>query len=44
MNRGLDRIQILSGGSVGIFDDLINFWEVSIENKKDIEKNSHLKS
>ena len=27
MNRWLDLIQIWSGGSVGISDDLINFWE-----------------
>ena len=29
----MDPIQILQGGSLGIFDDLINFWEEFIENK-----------
>ena len=29
----MDHIQILCGGSLGISDDLINFWEEFIENK-----------
>ena len=33
MKRWLDRIQICRGGSLGISDDLINFWEESIKNK-----------
>ena len=33
MKRSLDRIQIWRGGSLGISDDLISFWEKSIENK-----------
>ena len=33
MKRWLDRIQISCGGSRGISDDLINFWEDSIQNK-----------
>ena len=33
MKRWLDRIQIWRGGSLGISDDLINFWEESIKNK-----------
>ena len=46
MNHWLDRIQILCGGSLGISDDLITFWEESIKNKMvdggHFEKNSHL--
>ena len=33
MNRWLDCIQIWYGCSLGIFDDLINFWNESIKNK-----------
>ena len=33
MNRWLDWIQIWWGGSLGISDDLINFWKESIQNK-----------
>ena len=29
----MDRIQILYAGSLGIADDLINFWEEFIKNK-----------
>ena len=31
MNRCLDCIQILFGCSLGISDDLINFWDESIK-------------
>ena len=33
MKRWLDRIQIRRGGSLGISDDLTNFWEESIKSK-----------
>ena len=33
MAETLDRIQIWRDGSLGISDDLINFWEESIKNK-----------
>ena len=33
MNRWLDCIQIWYGFSLGMFDDLINFWDESIINK-----------
>ena len=33
MNRWLDCIQTWYGCSLGISDDLINFWDKSIENK-----------
>ena len=33
MNRWLDCIQIWYGCSLGISDDLINFWDESIKNK-----------
>ena len=33
MNRWLIYIKICCGGSLGIFDDLINFGDNSIENK-----------
>ena len=33
MNRRLDCIQIWCGCSLGISDDLINFWDESIKNK-----------
>ena len=33
MNCGLDCIQIWYGCSLGIFDDLTNFWDESIKNK-----------
>ena len=33
MNHCLDRIQILCSGSLGISNDLINFWEELIKNK-----------
>ena len=33
MNRWLDCIQIWYGCSLGISDDLINFWHESIKNK-----------
>ena len=33
MNRWLDRIHIWYGCSLGISDDLINFWDESIKNK-----------
>ena len=33
MNRCLDCIQIWYGCSLGISDDLINFWDESIKNK-----------
>ena len=33
MNRLLDCIQIWYGCSLGIFDDLINFWDQPIKNK-----------
>ena len=33
MNRWLDCVQIWCGFSLGISDDLINFWNKSIENK-----------
>ena len=33
MSRWLDRIQIRRSGSLGISDDLNNFWEESIEKK-----------
>ena len=33
MNRWLDCIQICYGCSLVISDDLINFWDESIENK-----------
>ena len=32
MNRWLDCIQIWYGCSLGISDDLINFWDESIKN------------
>ena len=44
MNRWFDCIQIWYGCSVGISDDLINFWDVSIKNKMTataIKKNCH---
>ena len=41
MNRWLNRIQLLSGGSIGIFDYLINFWEALIQNK--MADGGHLK-
>ena len=49
MNRWLDCIQIWLGCSLGISDDLINFWDEheSIKNKMAaaaIKKNGHLKS
>ena len=34
MNRWLDCIQIWCGYSLGISDDLINFWDEFIKNKK----------
>ena len=33
MNHWFDCIQIWYGCSLGISDDLINFWDESIENK-----------
>ena len=33
MNRWLDCIQIWYGCSLGISDDLINFWDESIKNR-----------
>ena len=33
MNRCLDCIQIWHGCSLGISDDLLNFWGESIKNK-----------
>ena len=33
MNRWCDCIQIWWSCSLGISDDLINFWDVSFENK-----------
>ena len=33
MNRWMDRIQLRCGGSLGISDDLINFWGRIHENK-----------
>ena len=33
MKRWLDCIQIWYGCSLGISDDLINFWDKSIKNK-----------
>ena len=33
MNRCLDCIQIWYGCSLGIFDDLINFWDKSFKKK-----------
>ena len=33
MNHCLYRIQILCSGSLGIFNDLINFWVESIKQK-----------
>ena len=33
MNRCLDCIKICCSGSLGIFDDLVNFWDESIKNK-----------
>ena len=33
MNRCLHCIQIWYGSSMGISDDLINFWDESIKNK-----------
>ena len=33
INRWMDRIQICYCGSLGISDDLINFWEKIIKNK-----------
>ena len=33
MNHWLDCINICCGGFLGIFDDLINFWDESIKNK-----------
>ena len=33
MNRCLDCIQIWHGCSLGISDDLFNFWDESIKNK-----------
>ena len=42
MNRWLDLIQIWYGCSLGISDDLINFWDESIENKMN-GCHSHLK-
>ena len=33
MNRWLDCIQIWYDCSVGLFDDLISFWNYSIKNK-----------
>ena len=33
MNHWLDHIQIWCGGSLGVSDELINFWEESIKNK-----------
>ena len=49
MKRWLDRIQIWRGGSLGISDDLITFWEESIKKKQDgrwktFWKNSHPKN
>ena len=47
MNRWLDCIQIWYGCSLGIFDDLIIFWNELIKNKMAaaaIEKNRRLKS
>ena len=45
MNHWLDHIQILCSDSLGISNDLISFWEVSIKNNMDdggyLEK-SHL--
>ena len=44
MNRSLDCIQIWYGCSLGISDDLINFWDESIKNKiaaAAIKKNLH---
>ena len=35
MNRCLDCIQIWYGCSLGISDDLINFWDECIKNKMD---------
>ena len=39
-------IRFLCGGSVGIFDNLINFWEEYIKNEVaeggHFEKNSHM--
>ena len=37
MNHCLDRIQIFCSCSLGISNDLINFWEESIKNKMDDE-------
>ena len=34
MNCWFDCIQIRYGCSLGIFDNLINFWDESIKNKK----------
>ena len=42
MNRGLDRIEIWRSGSLGISDDLINFWEKNIKNK--MADGEHLKT
>ena len=33
MNRWLDCIQILYGCSLGISDNLLNFWDAFIKNK-----------
>ena len=33
MNCWMDHIQILKGGSLGISNDLIKFWDESIKNK-----------
>ena len=33
MNRRLDCIQTWYGSSLGIYNDLINFWDESIKNK-----------
>ena len=44
----MDPIQFFKGGTVGISDDLINFWEEFIQNKmanrRHFEKNGRPKS
>ena len=42
MNRLLDCIQIRYGNSLGIFDNLINYWNKSIKNKMAAAKKNYM--